>query len=174
MKKYEKQLEPKQAAFCREYIKDCNATQAAVRAGYSPKTAQSQSARLLLKVMVQNEISKLIKQALELSLLVLKKQIFDKWYIRAFYNPADIITAGGALKYSLAELSEKGLAAAVEGVETKINPQGIETVKVKLADRDIALDMLAKYIQMIKPPTVEITGGIQLIKVDDFDIKALR
>ena len=43
----------KQARFCEEYMIDLNATQAAIRAGYSPKTAQEQSARLLSNVMVQ-------------------------------------------------------------------------------------------------------------------------
>jgi phage terminase small subunit len=31
----------KQKRFCEEYLVDCNATQAAIRAGYSPKTAYS-------------------------------------------------------------------------------------------------------------------------------------
>ena len=43
----------KQARFCEEYMIDLNATQAAIRAGYSPKTAQEQSARLLSNVMVK-------------------------------------------------------------------------------------------------------------------------
>lgn len=37
----------KQARFCEEYMIDLNATQAAIRAGYSPKTANEQAARLL-------------------------------------------------------------------------------------------------------------------------------
>lgn len=45
-------LTPKQEAFVREYLIDLNATQAAIRAGYSPKTAQEQSSRLLSKAMV--------------------------------------------------------------------------------------------------------------------------
>ena len=45
-------LTPKQEAFVREYLIDLNATQAAMRAGYSPKTAQEQSSRLLSKAMV--------------------------------------------------------------------------------------------------------------------------
>src|SRR5690606_24873160 len=40
-------LTPKQAAFAREYLVDLNATQAAIRAGYSEKTAYSQGQRLL-------------------------------------------------------------------------------------------------------------------------------
>jgi phage terminase small subunit len=45
-------LTPKQEAFVREYLIDLNATQAAIRAGYSAKTAQEQSSRLLSKAMV--------------------------------------------------------------------------------------------------------------------------
>ena len=40
-------LTPKRAAFVREYLIDLNATQAAIRAGYSPKTARAQGHRLL-------------------------------------------------------------------------------------------------------------------------------
>jgi phage terminase small subunit len=42
----------KQAAFAREYIVDLNATQAAIRAGYSEKTAYSHGQRLLKHVEV--------------------------------------------------------------------------------------------------------------------------
>jgi phage terminase small subunit len=46
-------LSAKQEQFCREYLVDLNATQAAIRAGYSPKTARSQGQRLLTNVDVQ-------------------------------------------------------------------------------------------------------------------------
>lgn len=42
-------LKPKQAAFVREYLIDLNATQAAIRAGYSAKTAGVQGHDLLKK-----------------------------------------------------------------------------------------------------------------------------
>lgn len=45
-------MTPKQAAFVREYLVDLNATQAAIRAGYSPKTAKVQGSRLLTKADV--------------------------------------------------------------------------------------------------------------------------
>ncbi|EOU4490665.1 terminase small subunit [Escherichia coli] len=54
-----KQLTPKQELFCREYLKDLNATQAAIRAGYSEKTANEQASRLLAKVNVQNFVAEL-------------------------------------------------------------------------------------------------------------------
>src|SRR5262245_12571738 len=45
----ETHLNPKQARFVAEYLVDLNATQAAIRAGYSPKTAASQAHDLLRK-----------------------------------------------------------------------------------------------------------------------------
>jgi len=45
-------LTPRQARFVGEYLLDLNATQAAIRAGYSPKTANEQGARLLAKVSI--------------------------------------------------------------------------------------------------------------------------
>lgn len=51
-------LNAKQQAFCDEYIIDFNATQAAIRAGYSEKTSYSHGQRLLNDVEIQKEISK--------------------------------------------------------------------------------------------------------------------
>lgn len=50
-------LTPKQQRFIDEYMIDMNATQAAIRAGYSEKTAQEQSSRLLSNVMVQQAVN---------------------------------------------------------------------------------------------------------------------
>lgn len=52
-------LTPKQVRFCEEYLVDLNGTQAAMRAGYSKKTANEQSSRLLANVNVSAYIGKL-------------------------------------------------------------------------------------------------------------------
>ncbi|EDO5296878.1 TPA: terminase small subunit [Salmonella enterica subsp. houtenae serovar 43:z4,z23:-] len=52
-------LTDKQELFAREYLKDLNATQAAIRAGYSEKTARSQANRLLTNVDIENRIAEL-------------------------------------------------------------------------------------------------------------------
>ncbi len=54
-------LTAKQQRFVDEYLIDLNATQAAIRAGYSKKTAQVQSARLLSNVMVSAAVAKGMK-----------------------------------------------------------------------------------------------------------------
>ena len=51
-----KLLTPRQQAFVNEYMVDLNATQAAIRAGYSVKTAEAQATRLLRNVDVRNAI----------------------------------------------------------------------------------------------------------------------
>ena len=55
-------LTAKQAAFVREYLIDLNATQAAIRAGYSEKTAQPASSRLLSNVIVKAEVDKALEK----------------------------------------------------------------------------------------------------------------
>lgn len=50
-------LTPKQERFVSEYLLDLNATQAAIRAGYSERTANEQGARLLAKVSVAAAIA---------------------------------------------------------------------------------------------------------------------
>ena len=52
----------KQKRFCLEYLIDANATQAAIRAGYSKKSAYSQGERLLNNVEVQNYIQEQMKE----------------------------------------------------------------------------------------------------------------
>lgn len=54
-------LKGKQARFVEEYLKDLNATQAAIRAEYSEKTARQQGQRLLTNVDIQKAIEEAVK-----------------------------------------------------------------------------------------------------------------
>lgn len=51
-------MTPKQEAFVREYLIDLNGTQAAIRAGYSPATANEQASRMLANVSVAEAVAK--------------------------------------------------------------------------------------------------------------------
>lgn len=55
-------MNKRQRRFADEYLIDCNATQAAIRAGYSEKTAYSQGQRLLKKVEVQTYIEEQLEK----------------------------------------------------------------------------------------------------------------
>lgn len=55
-------LTDKQKRFCEEYVIDLNATQAAIRAGYSEKTANEQGSQNLAKLSIQAYITELQKE----------------------------------------------------------------------------------------------------------------
>lgn len=58
-------LTNKQKLFCEEYLVDLNATQAAIRAGYSKKTANRIACENLTKLDIQNYIAKLKQNRVE-------------------------------------------------------------------------------------------------------------
>lgn len=55
-------MNAKQKRFCDEYLIDCNATQAAIRAGYSPKTAKQMGQRLLTFVDLKTYIDEQLER----------------------------------------------------------------------------------------------------------------
>ena len=69
-------LTDKQRKFCDEYLVDLNATQAAIRVGYSEKTASEQSSRLLSNVKIQNYIQNKQKKTSD-KLEITKEQILQ-------------------------------------------------------------------------------------------------
>lgn len=77
----ESALTPKQAAFVREYLIDLNATQAAIRAEYSAKTAQEQGSRLLSNVMVAAAIKKAMADRAERTDITADRVIKEAWSI---------------------------------------------------------------------------------------------
>lgn len=52
----------KQMRFIAEYLTDCNATQAAIRAGYSPKTANEAAAKNMRKNIIREEIERRLEE----------------------------------------------------------------------------------------------------------------
>ena len=54
-----KPLNPRQERFCQEYMTDLNGTQAAIRAGYSLKSANEQSSENLAKPHIKKRIEEL-------------------------------------------------------------------------------------------------------------------
>jgi phage terminase small subunit len=157
----ENKLNNKQRLFCMEYLIDFNATQAALRVGYSKKTARFIGAENLTKPNIQAEISTQISEILKKAKIPLEKQIFDFWIKRAFYDITEIIGINGQLKIDQEQLREKGLHVCIDSINKKVNAQGMEIITYEFADKDKAVEMLQKYIQMIKEK-VEITGGLQL------------
>ena len=83
-------LTAKQQRFVEEYLIDLNATQAAIRAGYSPKTANEQGARLLANASVQEAIAKAMAERSRRTGISQDRVIQELARI-AFVNPKNII-----------------------------------------------------------------------------------
>lgn len=129
----------KQARFCEEYMIDLNATQAAIRAGYSPKTANEQAARLLANVSIQNRIAQLQAEQSRRTGVSADRVVRELAKV-AFVNAGDLIDARTA---SLKSDAAPDDLAAVQSVKVK----GLEQ-EVKLADKLKALDLLGRHLGM--------------------------
>lgn len=123
-------LTPKQERFCREYVVDLNGTQAAIRAGYSAKTANEQSSQLLAKLHIQSFISGLAKEqndALELKAEDTLREIAKL----AYADPGDFDPMRMASRDKLKALEmlakHQGLFQQDNGGATAINVNVIKT-----------------------------------------------
>lgn len=145
------ELTPKIKRFCEEYIKDLNGGQAAIRAGYSAKTANEQASRLLTNVKVQNHLSEL-KQSLSNKNEGLAQQVIDELKKLGFANIQDYINPENEIK----DLStiDRDKAAAVESIKktvTEFGGSGESTskktsIQFKLYDKISALEKLGRHL----------------------------
>ena len=70
-------LTPKQETFAQEFLLDLNATQAAIRAGYSARTAQEQSSRLLANEVIKNAVDAAREKAVDKVSVTIEKVLQD-------------------------------------------------------------------------------------------------
>jgi phage terminase small subunit len=90
-----KTLTPKQRRFVDEYLVDLNATRAAIRAGYSPKTANEQASMNLAKLSIREAVAK----AREMQRARLERTADD--VLRDIYDAAKKALAEGDLRTAL-------------------------------------------------------------------------
>ncbi|MEG6183065.1 terminase small subunit [Enterobacter sichuanensis] len=77
-------LTAQQRLFVAEYLKDNNATRAAIRAGYSKKTAREQSSRLLSNVKVAQAITRQQKASIARTLGSADEVLAQMWQLATF------------------------------------------------------------------------------------------
>src|ERR1700691_273282 len=83
----------RQARFVAEYLVDLNGKQAAIRAGYSPKTAEVQACRLLRNAQVQAAVADAQKQRIART-EVTADRVIAELAMLGFANMADYMQAG--------------------------------------------------------------------------------
>ena len=173
-------MTPKQERFVEEYLVDLNATQAAIRAGYSAKTAEWIGPQLLSKTHVAEAIRAAKVARSE------RTRIDADWLLTrlaqvADADAADILNADGTLK-PVAEWPDAWRKTLVQGVEVVTfgnADRGVgELVKVKMADRLKVLEMIGRHIAVgAFRERVELTGkngGPVQMDVSGMSTEALR
>lgn len=158
-------LTAKQKRFCDEYLIDLNATQAAIRAGYSEKTAYRTGADNLRKPQIEEYIAKRQKE-LSRSTEITQERVIKELALIAFSNNADYahvvekklqVEAGGTLVDVLDKDGNPVMYRTVEPVLTEelteeqkralaVIKKGRDGLEVKSCDKVKALELLGKHL----------------------------
>jgi phage terminase small subunit len=161
-------LTPKQARFVAEYLVDLNATQAAIRAGYSARNADKIGPELLGKTRVAAAVEEAL-QARSARTTVTADRVVSELAKLGFANMADYMRAspGGDPYLDFSALTRDQAAALQEvTVEDYVDGRGenareVKRVRFKLADKRAALVDLGRHLGMFKD-RVEHSGALTL------------
>lgn len=139
-------LTEKEEKFCQEYLIDLNATQAAIRSGYSKKTSHSIGHENLKKPEIASRISNLRKGLIEKTGITQERVLLELTRmglsdIKKYYTQGFQLT-------DITELPDD-LSAAIQSVKTTTLEGEFgskTTVEFKLHDKKGSLDMIAKHL----------------------------
>lgn len=149
-------LPPMQDRFVDEWLIDFNGTQAAIRAGYSERSARSIAGRLLTKDNIQAEISRRQKD-LQRRTEVSQERVVKELARVAFADATDYVQVetrtvekndGTELSYQTVTLTETAELSADQRAAIAGIKQGANGVEVKLHDKIKALELLGRHIGM--------------------------
>ena len=148
-------LTPKQARFVDEYLVDLNATQAAIRAGYSSKRADAMGHENLRKPEIAAALKERMDKRAE------RTQIDADWILKrlaqdATADVADLYDENGNLRpvHEWPMAWRTGLVAGIDTVQERIGtdedgkPEYATVRKVRLADRTKMLELIGKHIDV--------------------------
>lgn len=148
-------LTAKQQRFVAEYLIDLNQTQAAIRAGYSEKTAAEQASRLLTNVKVSEAVQAAMKARSD------RTEIDADWVLKrlardATADLADLYDENGTLKpvHEWPIAWRTGLVAGIEtvqerdGEDAEGKPVYATVRKVKLLDRTKLVELIGKHVEV--------------------------
>lgn len=137
----------KQKRFVEEYLIDLNATQAAIRAGYSPDTAQEQSSRLLSNVMIKAAVDQEMAERSKRTGINADRIVRELAKI-ALVNTGKVINVEDA---TIRDDATDDDLAAVQSVKVKksYSETGEMTEReVRMSDKVRALELLGRHLGM--------------------------
>lgn len=150
------ELNPKQQRFVEEYLRDLNATQAAIRSGYSARTANEQGSRLLANVSVAEAVAR-AKAERSARVGLTADRVIEELAAVAFARMPDFADWGTGRQMGLTpseELTDQQAAAVAQVVETEkfIKTLGEDEQlmsrerSIKLHDKLGALKLLCQHL----------------------------
>lgn len=152
-------LTKKQKLFIDEYLIDLNATQAAIRAGYSVDTAAAIGCENLTKPNIQQAIAKAMAERSRRTGVNADRVVAELAKI-AFVNAEDVIDAETA---TIKPNAAREDTAAIQSVKVKtFGEDGLER-EIKMADKLKALELLGRHLGMFKDK-VELSGTLETEK----------
>ena len=154
------QLGAKQQRFVEEYMIDLNGTQAAIRAGYSVKTANEQGSRLLANVNVQAVIARIMAERSRRTGVTADRVILELAKL-GFVNIADVADFDDA---TVRDEANRDDTAAVQSVKVKRIPSedgDIVERELKLHDKVKSLDLLGRHLGIFND-RLKLDGGLQI------------
>jgi len=141
-----RKLTGKQAKFVVEYLKDDNAAQAAIRAGYSKTVAAEAGSENLRKPYIAEIINDHL-DAQQARTLITADKIIREYARLGFYDVRRLFDESGSLKRIVdLDADTQAIIAGIDVVTIGNSDRGVgEIAKIRLVDRKGALDSLARH-----------------------------
>lgn len=163
-----RQLSDQRQRFVDEYLIDLNGTQAAIRAGYSPKTAQEQSSRLLSNVMVQEAISKAMAARSRRTGVNQDRVVLELAKI-AFVKMTDVVDSNGRIREDATD-DDLSCIESIKFKESDNEFGGSVEREVKIGSKLKALELLGKHLGMWNDKLdVNVTQPIVIMGADELE-----
>jgi hypothetical protein len=116
------------------------------------------ASEFLRKPNIRAAVREWVSDALDVRKDILAKEIIDVLLKRAFFDPLDYVDTQGVMK-DFDAVQARGVIDGIVRRETRDSTW----VELRFADRDKALEMLIKYIELIKPDPAEAAAGTKII-----------
>jgi len=132
------------------------------RKGVSRNVINSCASECMARPKIQVAIKQIMAHSLGKYKTDLEDRIIKQLWRRAFYDVEMFVNQDGSPKFEKLEDVPEEWRCCIDSIESQYfgKDADVKVIKMKLANRDTAVDRLAKYIEMFKesPPTLNLGG----------------
>ncbi len=148
---------PKQLQFCKEYIIDLNATQAAIRAGYSKKTARQKAHNLFTIVYILEKVEELQSERSKRTEIT-SDMVLKELAKIAFFDPRGLFNKDWTMKQP--QDWSDDVAAVIGGIDVNhiVGNDDLKAIvsKLKVVSKEKALELIGRHLAMFTDKIVKV------------------